>query len=1292
MRIVVLRSLALLAALTLSAPVGHSFALQTSKRQKAGPVGPPKPGGVEVDLSPFEVLPRTVDFGAVSSGAEESRALTLKNTGSDALVLTRLQFQLGASGNSSAFRIVIAGKSYAGGPGDATRSINPQLMIGPGQQLAATLIFAPAEEQLDTFLLRFEASGEVAAVAVSGLGGHAGDPFLHVTIDGPFWLVDYDGDGNEALFLDGTGSHTHEPGHALTAYQWRVDGQVLSTTTTLSTVLGAPTNEIELKIFDDNDPPRTLLGHHDVRVVEPSEVPGVLARYYDASASGASSMLDEVPESADYVEQRPTMNLGGAGQVGGSPFTGNVLVRLSGTVYVENAGLYDLTATGGAARRLFLDGALVTQPLSLGGLHAIEARFAVDTLSNLPLDVSLTQGGSGGPLTGDVLTHDETGVVPVIHAMTDVGEIDGGDPITIDGFGFFPAQQVVVHWGDLDLIAADFTSVTPSRIQFSSPPGGGAIAVSVENQNGASNVRTFLYQLQGPPPIQFRRDLILGVPQPTAGVWGPDGRLYVASLDGRIWALAFDADYGLVSLTEYPGVSGLSNRDTLALAINPYDPPSPVKLYVGHGDHFVNGGVTPTGPSPYTGQISVLTGPSFSSPSAVITGLPVSNHDHGINGIVFDNNGDLLISVGSVTNAGVQAPGSGDLPESPLSAAVLKARLSKPGFNGTITYVETVSGLPNDDQRSGEIVDVVPGVDVEVHASGLRNAFGLVYTSKGRLYATDNGPNIGFGPASTGPHTQSSDPYDDDELNLIEWGNYYGSPNRNRGRTDERQNVYYAGVNGPPSIPNALFQMISWLPPSSDGIDEYRSNTFQGQIRGRLISQKYQQKLRRVNVSADGRAVLGHTLIEPQTGGLGCLTGPGGAIVSLDFTSSEVEVLEPDDLTPLELVVHDIFPWRAPAAGGTPFVIAGRGFGTLGTTVVTIGGHPATLTEVSWSRIRGLIPTEASPTTGLLDVVVEVGENSSTLTSAFRYLLGAGNEPGRWETLANVGSNIGEVAAGVIGGTMYLVGEGASATFAYDVQNRQWLSNKATRPLVGHHHAAEVVDGKLYLIGGLSGGSEGQVQIYDPVANSWTTGAPMTWSAGSLSTAVIGGKIYAAGGITTGGWTVGNTAVYDPATDSWTELAPMPDGGRNHTAAATDGTKFYLFGGRRGGNFVANGYDSVMVYDPQSDTWTWSGGQGSTLAPLPEARGGMGKAVYLRGEFYVFGGETLDDPDANASGVYDRVDVYNPLANTWRSEARMPSARHGIFPVLYQGHIFLAGGGTHAGFSQSILFDTFTRQ
>ena len=48
----------------------------------------------------------------------------------------------------------------------------------------------------------------------------------------------------------------------------------------------------------------------------------------------------------------------------------------------------------------------------------------------------------------------------------------------------------------------------------------------------------------------------------------------------------------------------------------------------------------------------------------------------------------------------------------------------------------------------------------------LRNPYDLVYTTARRLYATDNGPNLGFGPASIGAVAQLPDPEDADELLL----------------------------------------------------------------------------------------------------------------------------------------------------------------------------------------------------------------------------------------------------------------------------------------------------------------------------------------------------------------------------------------------------------------------------------------------------------------------------------------------------------------------------------------------
>jgi N-acetylneuraminic acid mutarotase len=79
----------------------------------------------------------------------------------------------------------------------------------------------------------------------------------------------------------------------------------------------------------------------------------------------------------------------------------------------------------------------------------------------------------------------------------------------------------------------------------------------------------------------------------------------------------------------------------------------------------------------------------------------------------------------------------------------------------------------------------------------------------------------------------------------------------------------------------------------------------------------------------------------------------------------------------------------------------------------------------------------------------------------------------------------------------------------------------------------------------------------------------------------------------------------------------------------------------------------------------------------------MGKAAYLDGEFWVFGGETVDAPGASREGTFARVDVYDPRANRWRSGPRMPTPRHGTFPLADDGRIYLLGGGVHSGGSAS---------
>ena len=167
-------------------------------------------------------------------------------------------------------------------------------------------------------------------------------------------------------------------------------------------------------------------------------------------------------------------------------------------------------------------------------------------------------------------------------------------------------------------------------------------------------------------------------------------------------------------------------------------------------------------------------------------------------------------------------------------------------------------------------------------------------------------------------------------------------------------------------------------------------------------------------------------------------------------------------------------------------------------------------------------------------------------------------------------------------------------------------------------------------------------------------------------------------------------ARYDPVRHTWTELAPMP-AGRNHAAGASDGRRLFVFGGRGPGsgdsNTVADGFDTVQIYDSYRDLWITSAAPASGVRPLPRARGGMGKAVYFKGNFYVFGGETRTGAGATPVGVYSRVDVYNPTTNTWRLAAPLPTARHGIFPLLYAGRAYVAGGGVKAGSSSSALLE-----
>ncbi len=382
--------------------------------------------------------------------------------------------------------------------------------------------------------------------------------------------------------------------------------------------------------------------------------------------------------------------------------------------------------------------------------------------------------------------------------------------------------------------------------------------------------------IAGGQAINFQQSALdFNIQTPTSLAFGPDGRLYVAG-QSSIWALTLDPVTKDVLATEQIA-SGLDL--VLGLAFDP-TAPAPVKLYASRQDLNATGG--------YTGVVSTFTAPDWQRQD-LITGLPssVPHNNHMTNGLAFGPDGRLYIAQGSNADSGIADPAGGQIffPETPLSAAILVADVHDPAFDGTLTY--DPAGSPTNDN-----VNLVSG-DVQVYAPGTRNPYDLVWHSNGYLYATDNGA-MGKG-TSLSCSTEGGTTSTSDELNLIEEGNYYGAPNRNRGRSDPRQCIYHS----PQAGSGADFtEPISILPShcSCDGLAEYTLDTFGGALRGNLILAGWGRNyVSRVVLAGDGRSVVStSTLSSDLVSPLDVVVGLDGTIYIAEFGANRISYLAPD--------------------------------------------------------------------------------------------------------------------------------------------------------------------------------------------------------------------------------------------------------------------------------------------------------------------------------------------------------------------------------------------------------------
>lgn len=258
---------------------------------------------------------------------------------------------------------------------------------------------------------------------------------------------------------------------------------------------------------------------------------------------------------------------------------------------------------------------------------------------------------------------------------------------------------------------------------------------------------------------------------------------------------------------------------------------------------------------------------------------------------------------------------------------------------------------------------------LRIFATGLRNAFDAVLTQSGELFTIDNGSNGGLGgvpilDANGKPTNQFNNdgPGSLDSLYLLADGSYYGHPDPTRGNQTGSV-LSYADGSQPQviaTIPNAAAavpsgvqiapgfvidpskftssaarlaqegqftagqQSLAQFGASTNGLMEYTATSFNGEIKGDLITASFDGTLKLIQLAPDGVTVQGVTTLATLGGTpLDLVQGPGGSIWVALIGADQIVALTPSDQASGsdpdmddDGLLNTVDPFQADAANG----------------------------------------------------------------------------------------------------------------------------------------------------------------------------------------------------------------------------------------------------------------------------------------------------------------------------------------------------------------------------------------
>jgi glucose/arabinose dehydrogenase len=504
-----------------------------------------------------------------------------------------------------------------------------------------------------------------------------------------------------------------------------------------------------------------------------------------------------------------------------------------------------------------------------------------------------------------------------------------GNVILVPAEGGSPVAATVNTSGGADVVVLQPTAALEANTQYNF-----SISDRVLDLTGAQFIpfaSSFTTGAAGPPAPT---DVVFTKTQATSTVkmWtsvamGPDGKVYAGTITGHIYRFDVSASTGLLSnpleINTVRANNANTNRALIGMTFDPASTSANLILWITHG------GAALTGAPNWSGKLTRLSGATLGTYQDYVTNFPRSAKDHMTNSLTFRPSEPGVIYI---TQGSMNAMGAPDNAWSLRSEHLLAAAILRVDTNGLSPLPLNVQTNDNDETSApganGRYNPFAAGAKVTIYATGIRNAYDILWHSNGELYTATNGSAAGGNtPATTSPLPSactrridqatngsytgpavpaitSNPTEEEDYFYRILPGGYYGHPNPSR--------CEWVLNGGNPTSSNSDHNQVAAYPVGVQPDRNYRGYTFNfgahyspnGMIEWKAPSvPSLMGKILVIRYSGGDDIIV--LTVDPATKGISNsqtgITGFGGFIAPLDIThnvtNGDIYVTEHDTNT-----------------------------------------------------------------------------------------------------------------------------------------------------------------------------------------------------------------------------------------------------------------------------------------------------------------------------------------------------------------------------------------------------------